>query len=40
MKRFTITERLASEKGIDMKTASIEVLDELWEEAKKLIAAE
>ncbi len=40
MERFTITERLASEKGIDMKTASIEVLDELWEEAKKLIAAE
>lgn len=35
MKRFTITEALANEKGIDMKTASIEALDELWDEAKK-----
>lgn len=35
MKRFSITERLASEKGIDMKKASIEVLDSLWNEAKK-----
>ncbi len=36
MKRFTVTEKLASEKGIDMKSASIEVLDSLWEEAKAL----
>ncbi len=35
MARFTITESLAKEKGIDMKTASLETLDELWEEAKK-----
>ncbi len=35
MKRFTITETLANEKGIDMKTASIEALDELWNEAKE-----
>ncbi len=35
MKRFTITEALANEKGIDMKAASIEVLDELWNEAKE-----
>ena len=35
MKRFTVVEALANEKGIDMKTASIEVLDELWDEAKK-----
>ena len=35
MKRFTITEALSNEKGIDMKTASIEALDELWDEAKK-----
>lgn len=35
MKRFTITEALANEKGIDMKTASIEALDELWNEAKE-----
>ena len=36
MERFTITEALAKEKGIDMKSASIETLDELWEEAKKI----
>ena len=35
MKRFTITEALANEKCIDMKTASIEALDELWNEAKE-----
>ena len=37
MKRFTVTEKLALEKGIDMKTASIEVLDGLWDEAKKKV---
>ena len=37
MERFTITESLAKDKGIDMKTASIETLDELWDEAKKII---
>ena len=36
MERFTITEALAKEKGIDMKAASIETLDELWDEAKKI----
>ena len=36
MKRFTVTEKLASEKGIDMKSASLETLDSLWEEAKHL----
>ena len=35
MARYTVTERLAREKGIDMKESSIEVLDLLWEEAKK-----
>lgn len=35
MERFTITEALAKEKGIDMKEASLDVLDELWAEAKK-----
>ena len=35
MARYTITERLAREKGIDMKESSIEVLDMLWDEAKK-----
>ncbi len=36
MRRFTVTEKLASEKGIDMKSASLEMLDSLWEEAKSL----
>ena len=35
MARFTIVEGLAEEKGIDMKNSSVEILDELWEEAKK-----
>ena len=35
MERFTITESLAKERGIDMKNAPLETLDELWEEAKK-----
>jgi tetrapyrrole methylase family protein/MazG family protein len=33
--RFSVVEKLAEEKGIDMKTASLEKLDELWNEAKK-----
>ncbi len=36
MKRFAVTEKLAVEKGIDMKSASLEMLDLLWEEAKAL----
>ena len=36
MQRFAVTEKLATEKGIDMKEASIDVLDELWNEAKAL----
>lgn len=36
--RYLIVERLAQEKNIDMKTASVETLDILWEKAKKLIA--
>ena len=36
MARFTVTEKLAQEKGIDMKSASLDVLDSLWEEAKAL----
>lgn len=35
IKRFKIVESLALERGIDMERASIEVLDELWDEAKK-----
>jgi tetrapyrrole methylase family protein/MazG family protein len=35
MARFNVVEKLASQKGIDMKSAPIEVLDELWDCAKK-----
>ena len=38
MARFTVTEKLANEKGIDMKESSIEILDMLWDEAKKELA--
>ena len=34
--RFKITEELAKQKNIDMKSASIKELDVLWDEAKKL----
>lgn len=33
--RFKIVEKLAQERSIDMKTADLEVLDALWDEAKK-----
>ncbi len=39
LNRYLIVENLAAERGIDMKEASIETLDLLWEEAKKIIAA-
>jgi len=32
--RFTLVEQLAAEKGIDMKSSPLEVLDSLWDEAK------
>ena len=32
--RFTEVEHMAAERGIDMKTAGIETLDRLWDEAK------
>ena len=32
--RFTEVERMAAERGIDMRTAGIETLDRLWDEAK------
>ncbi|MBS7359601.1 MAG: nucleoside triphosphate pyrophosphohydrolase [Oscillospiraceae bacterium] len=35
MSRYKSVERLAEERGINMKESSIEVLDELWNEAKK-----
>lgn len=33
--RFQEVERLASEKGLEVQTAGLERLDELWEEAKR-----
>ena len=35
IRRFTVVEQLAEERGIDMASAGIEALDELWREAKK-----
>ena len=32
--RFTQVEKLANERGIDMKNSSLEVLDALWDEVK------
>lgn len=32
--RFSMVERLANERGIDMKTASLSELDSLWDEVK------
>lgn len=37
--RYLIVEKLAKEKGIDMKSTPIEVLDELWKQAKQIIAS-
>lgn len=37
--RFLIVERLAAERGIDMKTTSIEELDKLWDEAKIILGS-
>lgn len=36
--RYLIVEKLAEERGVNMKDASIETLDLLWDEAKKIIA--
>jgi uncharacterized protein YabN with tetrapyrrole methylase and pyrophosphatase domain len=33
--RFEAVERLAAERGVDMHTAGLEKLDELWDEVKK-----
>lgn len=35
VQRFTTVERLARARGVDVHTAGLEVLDALWEEAKK-----
>lgn len=34
IRRFTVVEQLAAERGVDMTFASLEQLDRLWEEAK------
>ncbi len=36
LERFTEVERLAKERGIEMKSSSLEELDKLWDEAKKI----
>jgi MazG family protein len=36
-KRFRQVERLAGERGIDMKTADLPALDRLWAEAKRIV---
>ncbi len=38
--RFRIVELLAAERGIEMHTAGLEVLDGLWEEAKTAVSDE
>lgn len=40
IKRFTVVEQLAEEKGISMKDASLEELDLLWDKAKEILLAE
>ncbi len=35
--RFLVVERLAAERGIDMKSTPIEELDKLWDEAKIIL---
>ena len=35
IRRFTQVERMAQQRGVDMKSASIQELDGLWKEAKK-----
>lgn len=36
LSRFALVEQMAKEQGIDMKSSSIEQLDELWDKAKKI----
>lgn len=40
IRRFSIVEELAAARGMDLNSAAIEQMDELWEEAKKQIARE
>ena len=34
IRRFEVAERLAAERGIDMRACSVDTLDVLWNEAK------
>lgn len=36
LNRFAVVERLAEQRGIDMKSSSLEELDKLWDEAKEM----
>lgn len=38
IRRFGVVERLAQERGVDMSSATIDRLDELWREAKMQLA--
>lgn len=38
IKRYLLVEQLAADEGLNMKTASIEELDKLWDKAKIIIA--
>ena len=38
--RFSLVEQMAKKKDIDMKSSSLQVLDELWDNAKKIKNAE
>lgn len=40
IKRFAVVEKLAEEKGISLKDASMEELDMLWDRAKEILSAE
>lgn len=37
IKRFSLVEKMAKENGLDMKAASLEELDMLWDKAKELL---
>ena len=39
MSRYLVVEKLATERGVDMKNTPIEELDKLWDEAKKILAS-
>ena len=39
IRRFTVVEQLAAERGVDMASVSLEELDQLWDEAKRCPSA-